>query len=92
MITDIDECKKGTDGCQKICENTIGSFNCACPNRTTLNADGKTCDDVDECKQANICGANAECVNSYGTYDCLCKSGFGKDGDVCKCKLGSFSL
>ena len=84
IFLDIDECKKGIDGCEKICENIPGSFQCSCPNGTALNADGKTCDDIDECKQTNICGANANCNNTYGSYDCLCKSGYEKDGDVCK--------
>jgi hypothetical protein len=34
--------------------------------------------DVDECKNRNICGANAKCVNSNGGYQCDCKNGYEK--------------
>ena len=37
-----------------------------------------TCeDDLDECsaKETNDCPDNANCVNTYGGYDCVCKSG-----------------
>ncbi|KAK2160167.1 hypothetical protein NP493_1662g00004 [Ridgeia piscesae] len=40
---DIDECARKTDGCQQICINTKGSFNCACADGFTVNGDRKTC-------------------------------------------------
>ena len=33
-----------TDGCDQICTNDVGSFNCSCMNGYVLNADGRTCD------------------------------------------------
>ncbi|KAL6206516.1 hypothetical protein ACLB2K_023764 [Fragaria x ananassa] len=37
------------------------------------------CHDIDECKNSNICSEGA-CVNSPGTYACLCPKGFEGDG------------
>lgn len=39
-----------------------------------------TCDcgcftDIDECKE-NKCDADAECINTHGSYECKCKPGF----------------
>ena len=41
--------------------------------------------DVDECAMAskNDCSANAECVNTVGSFTCTCKSGFAGDGKNC---------
>lgn len=32
--------------------------------------------DVNECEEHDICGANATCVNTDGSYYCACNSGF----------------
>ncbi|KAL6198492.1 hypothetical protein ACLB2K_028281 [Fragaria x ananassa] len=37
------------------------------------------CHDIDECKNSNICSKGA-CVNSPGTFACLCPKGFEGDG------------
>ena len=45
--------------------------------------------DVNECKNRNVCGNGAKCVNNNGGYECQCKPGFHKlDGDNprAKCK------
>ncbi|CAH1247820.1 SCUBE3 [Branchiostoma lanceolatum] len=55
-----------------------------CPDDTT--GDGETCEDVDEClldagdPRCHKC-VNANCVNTPGSYTCVCKEGFHKDGD-----------
>ena len=33
-----------TDGCDQICTNNVGSFNCSCMMGYVLNDDGNTCD------------------------------------------------
>ena len=39
--------------------------------------------DVDECTSfPNICGANADCHNTDGSYICNCKGGYTGDGKV----------
>lgn len=39
---DIDECAEGNTGCE-YCQNTVGSFQCTCPDGFELNNDEKTC-------------------------------------------------
>ena len=41
--------------------------------------------DADECAMAstNDCSANAECVNTVGSFGCNCKPGFTGDGKNC---------
>ena len=40
---DVDECEQGTSTCDSLCQNTIGSYRCACQTGYVLNRDGKTC-------------------------------------------------
>ena len=41
--SDTDECAEGTDDCDQICINTVGSFECACEDGFVLDNDGRTC-------------------------------------------------
>ena len=43
ICTDINECEDGISGCQHICKNTFGSFDCSCNPGYTLNSDNKSC-------------------------------------------------
>ncbi|XP_074632222.1 uncharacterized protein LOC141890587 isoform X2 [Acropora palmata] len=44
----------------------------------------RTGGDVDECTSfPNICGANADCHNTDGSYICICKAGYTGDGRTC---------
>ncbi|XP_074631076.1 uncharacterized protein LOC141889631 isoform X2 [Acropora palmata] len=44
----------------------------------------RTGGDVDECTAfPNICGANADCHNTDGSYICICKAGYTGDGKTC---------
>ena len=45
--------------------------------------------DVDECTAfPNICGANADCHNTDGSYICHCKAGYTGDGKNCSTRAG----
>lgn len=33
-------------GCNHICKNSIGSYQCDCKNRFYLSSDGKTCEGI----------------------------------------------
>ena len=41
--TDIDECASNSSGCQDICSNTDGSFECSCRRGYTLGSNGRLC-------------------------------------------------
>ncbi|XP_022668300.1 tolloid-like protein 1 isoform X2 [Varroa destructor] len=43
FFTDKDECSTNNGGCQHICRNTIGSFQCACFNGFVLHPNGRDC-------------------------------------------------
>ncbi|XP_076623027.1 uncharacterized protein LOC143342733 isoform X1 [Colletes latitarsis] len=44
---DIDECTVDNGGCMEVCENTDGSFFCACDgDEKVLSSDGKSCVDI----------------------------------------------
>ncbi|CAI9722917.1 1 isoform X1 [Octopus vulgaris] len=43
FFTDKDECAVKNGGCQQICKNTIGSYECACKNGFTLHENKHDC-------------------------------------------------
>ncbi|XP_025078060.1 uncharacterized protein LOC112554482 isoform X2 [Pomacea canaliculata] len=56
---------------------------CVCQDGWT----GPTCmDDVDECvENPDVCGLNRACVNSRGSYSCVCRAGYALDSNgVCQ--------
>ena len=48
-FADADECAAGTDTCDQICLNTMGSYTCSCNTGYTLNSDRTTCDGMWTC-------------------------------------------
>lgn len=41
-------------------------------------------EDIDECKSDKpVCDVNANCINTYGSYNCSCKEGYTWDGRSC---------
>ena len=40
---DIDECSLGTDHCEQICTNNVGSYTCSCKSGFELSSDGLHC-------------------------------------------------
>ena len=45
-FADIDECAVGNGGCDHICVNKPGSFECQCKDGYELGSDGKTCEGI----------------------------------------------
>ena len=42
------------------------------------------CTDIDECAvDSPVCGANADCINTDGSFSCVCGAGFAGDGFTC---------
>ncbi len=86
---DVNECASGNGGCAQTCTNTVGSYSCSCASGYVLNADGKSCDDIDECvAQSNPCDNNGDagavCTNLPGSYSCTCSGGFTFSGGSCQ--------
>ena len=78
------------------CTNTVGNFTCSCPDGYTLETDGYTCTDINECtvNGVNPCGpvgsTQANCINTQGSYQCKCDPGLNLQPDnscsgVCVC-------
>ncbi|XP_056419360.1 thrombomodulin-like [Hyla sarda] len=80
------ELKADLRGCTKPCDpspcsqqcvpdpSPLGFF-CMCSEGYTLAADGKTCEDIDDCAaNPNIC--EHHCTNTIGGFVCECKLGF----------------
>ena len=39
--------------------------------------------DIDECSGSNNCSDNATCIDSAGSYNCSCDTGYTGDGFTC---------
>ncbi|MBV95817.1 Fibulin-5, partial [Eschrichtius robustus] len=90
---DIDECRYGY--CQQLCANVPGSYSCTCNPGFTLNEDGRSCQDVNECTTENPCVQT--CVNTYGSFICRCDPGYELEDDGVHCSgnglgVGGFHL
>ncbi|XP_027056484.1 uncharacterized protein LOC113683445 [Pocillopora damicornis] len=70
--------------CQHDCVNTWGSYYCTCRQGYRLEADGKTCRDINECLTQNG-GCTHQCVNIPGGHYCKCPEGvtMGFDNKTC---------
>ncbi|KAL1454134.1 hypothetical protein WDU94_010415 [Cyamophila willieti] len=70
------------------CDNTIGSYRCACQPGYSPSPDGGFCVDLDECAtaadRARRC-ENGKCVNTDGSYKCVCDSGYRLAPDTKSC-------
>lgn len=87
---DNNECALNKGGCEQICHNTNGSYYCSCNYSYAINSDGHHCDgkfypkllrlfffivDVNEC-DLGIHGCSQICVNTNGSYTCVCNAGY----------------
>jgi len=43
LLVDKDECASNNGGCQHICKNTVGSYQCSCHNGFTLHDNQRDC-------------------------------------------------
>ncbi|XP_040387830.1 hemicentin-2 isoform X3 [Cygnus olor] len=86
--TDLDECRVPNQ-CQHECRNSEGSYRCVCPPGYRLLPDGKTCHDVDECREGTVrCASGQLCFNTRGGARCEdapCPDGYwrGSSPGVC---------
>lgn len=70
----------GQEKCPVICEGVHGS-ECSCPNGYIRSEN--QCEDINECEM-NAC--DQECINTFGSFVCSCRTGFVLKGQV-KCKV-----
>ncbi|KAK3506808.1 hypothetical protein QTP70_028372 [Hemibagrus guttatus] len=85
--TDENECEEGSP-CSHACHNAIGTYYCSCPRGLTISADGRTCQDVDECSlDGHMCHDGQDCENTIGSYRCVmrCGRGFRRTADGLSC-------
>ncbi len=41
--------------------------------------------DIDECEEeSDMCSGDADCHDTIGSYDCICRSGYTGDGIECR--------
>lgn len=66
---------------------------CKCWPGFFLKSDGKTCVDTDECSTTLPC--SQQCINTYGSYKCLCVDGYEaleRNPNTCKALSGKSTL
>ncbi|XP_042357011.1 complement component C1q receptor [Plectropomus leopardus] len=64
----------GADTCEHQCIMRESGYYCKCPHGFKLDANQRNCSDIDECK-SKACDHHL-CVNTHGSYMCVCNSGY----------------
>uniref|UniRef100_A0A7N4NW17 Signal peptide, CUB and EGF-like domain-containing protein 2 n=1 Tax=Sarcophilus harrisii TaxID=9305 RepID=A0A7N4NW17_SARHA len=90
----METCAVNNGGCDRTCKDTATGVRCSCPVGFTLQPDGKTCKDIDECSFERTC--DHTCINSPGSFECLCHRGYTlygltHCGDVDECSINNGS-
>lgn len=92
--TDCDDGSDESANCETACKNSVceqrchrspNGAVCGCSEGYTLNADKKTCSDINECKNGAVPCAQL-CENLNGTYRCSCFADFALRSDKSSCK------
>uniref|UniRef100_A0A3P9M179 Low density lipoprotein receptor-related protein 1Bb n=1 Tax=Oryzias latipes TaxID=8090 RepID=A0A3P9M179_ORYLA len=71
----VNEClNRRVSGCTQDCQDLTVGYKCKCWPGFHLKDDGKTCVDIDEC--STILPCSQRCINTYGSFRCLCVDGY----------------
>ncbi|XP_046847645.1 protein dachsous-like isoform X2 [Xenia sp. Carnegie-2017] len=70
------QCGSPNGRCGDICNPVDGSCSCVSRPGYKLEADGKSCGDINECENGNGGCINSKCRNTYGSYWCECLPGY----------------
>ncbi|KAF8785451.1 Neuronal pentraxin receptor like protein [Argiope bruennichi] len=70
----LNECLENNGGCSHVCVNTIGSYECKCPDGMILSEDNLNCQDTSFCKVDDEVHLDGETWTTY-CEACTCKRG-----------------
>uniref|UniRef100_UPI003AAB775A fibulin-2 n=1 Tax=Centroberyx gerrardi TaxID=166262 RepID=UPI003AAB775A len=79
----------GNGPCSQQCSAVAGQARCSCFPGFSLMADGRMCEDVNECvTNTHSCRPSERCVNTVGAFICerlvTCPAGYQRRNDVCE--------
>lgn len=85
----INEClNPSVHQCAQLCTDTPNGYFCSCNPGYALMADGKACEDLDECLSTpSVC--SQICDNTAGSYHCKCAPGYLREPDGRTCRQNS---
>eukprot|EP00820_Chromera_velia_P023586 Cvel_8795.t1-p1 / transcript=Cvel_8795.t1 / gene=Cvel_8795 / organism=Chromera_velia_CCMP2878 / gene_product=Fibrillin-1, putative / transcript_product=Fibrillin-1, putative / location=Cvel_scaffold492:67487-84038(+) / protein_length=1954 / sequence_SO=supercontig / SO=protein_coding / is_pseudo=false len=85
-VAQPDECATNVHDCDTnaACNNTVGSFECACNDGYSGTGIAPDCADENECTlNTHDCDTNAGCTDSVGSFSCSCNAGYSGSGVSC---------
>uniref|UniRef100_UPI00358F15AE low-density lipoprotein receptor-related protein 4 isoform X2 n=1 Tax=Myxine glutinosa TaxID=7769 RepID=UPI00358F15AE len=77
-------CNIQNGGCAHKCRQSRHGVHCSCHTGYHLTANGKDCQDVDECVEEGHCSQG--CTNTAGSFECWCEQGYVLRPDKKGCK------
>uniref|UniRef100_T1IUN7 EGF-like domain-containing protein n=1 Tax=Strigamia maritima TaxID=126957 RepID=T1IUN7_STRMM len=79
----LGDCRSFNASCTHQCQQTPIGAVCLCPSGQKLN-DSKTCIDINECDPPGAC--SQKCIDTKGSFKCLCAPGYELELDKHTCK------
>ena len=79
-------CSNTSELCVDNAYPTYFNLSSPCACKTGYQGNGFfNCTDVDECEKElhNVCSSDADCINTVGSYQCVCLEGYHGDGVTC---------
>lgn len=84
FCVDSNECEDDSR-CDDGCKNSVGGYQCGCPEGFQLHLYFNQCVDKDECAEPNNPCGNSKCSNTIGSYNCGCPNGYQFDTRLSIC-------